>query len=109
MHRTAHNVMGTRGAWGRREHPSTNGQPATTESGRDMYLQTGDGPAQNKGVDVMGALVRVHGLQVHHVPDDCTWEEAQHKHGALSAAASKDSNTRAHSSGGCLTHCGTRR
>ena len=33
-------------------------------------LESGDGPAQDEGVHVVGALVRVDGLQVHHVPDD---------------------------------------
>ena len=28
----------------------------------------GDGPPQDEGVDVVGALVRVDSLQVHHVP-----------------------------------------
>ena len=32
-------------------------------------LQIGDAPAQDEGVDVVRALVRVDRLQVHHVPD----------------------------------------
>ena len=31
-------------------------------------LESGDAPAEDKGVDVVGALVGVDRLQVHHVP-----------------------------------------
>ena len=31
-------------------------------------LESGDAPAEDEGVDVVGALVRVDRLQVHHVP-----------------------------------------
>ena len=41
-------------------------QPAYTLEER---LQIGDAPAQDEGVDVVRALVRVDRLQVHHVPD----------------------------------------
>ncbi len=34
------------------------------------HLQVGDGAPQDEGVDVVGALVRVHCLQVHHVAND---------------------------------------
>ena len=31
-------------------------------------LESGDAPAEDEGVDVVGALVRVDRLKVHHVP-----------------------------------------
>src|SRR5882672_2477462 len=33
-------------------------------------VEARDVPAHDQGVDIVGALVRVHRLQVHHVPDD---------------------------------------
>src|SRR6266511_1665784 len=54
-------------------HParSPGGERVGGASGSDPEgVESGDIAAHDQGVDIVGALVRVHRLQIHHVPDD---------------------------------------